>query len=95
MLFLDKVIKKHTQTVSAFMLSIVSISSFHSVFTACTLAHSALQIIEGKKKKITCAQLLTTLFVSGARDTIYHGKQLGFNNSQRETIRRDTGQCAY
>lgn len=77
---------------SAAMYDIFSISIFHPVcvHAACTAARSAPQIIDGvkkkKKKKITHVHLLTNLFISGARDAIYHGKQLGSNNSHRQTI---------
>lgn len=79
------------------------ISVFHPVcvHAACTAARSAArsaqQIIDGvKKKKITCVHLLTNLFISGARDTIYHGKQLGSNNSEGNYLANgDRGKCAY
>lgn len=61
------------------------------VHAACTAACSALQNIDGvgkkkKKKKITRVHLLTNLSISGARDIIYHGKQLGSNNSRSQMI---------
>lgn len=74
------------------MHSISSISIYHSVcvHAAYAAARSAPQIIEEVKKKerkkITYVHLLTNLFISGAKDTIYHSKQLRFNNSQREMI---------